>query len=400
MPARIRVLLVSSALYIGGAEQVVARLARSINRNEFEVAVCCLKSFGPIADELRRDGFEVLGPPKAKGQFGSYLTFLHLLSHIRRRNITIVHTHDTHGLADSFLAKLAVPGLKTVHTFHFGNYPHRYGRQRLMEGALWRSLDALVAVGHNQATRLGEFYRIPSRRLQVIWNGVPDASAIPGPVVNMPESTPTRPLIASVSTLIPQKGLHILLEAAALLRQSGDSYRMVIAGDGPLRNQLQEQISNLKIEDYVTLLGWVQEAGSRILPKCDIFVQSSLWEAMSVVVLEAMAAGRPAVVTNVGDNSRVVCNGQSGFLVPPGDANELASALRRLLRDSGSRVTMGNQARRLYKDTFTTERMVLAYEDLYRHMLNLTSSSQYGQCDARTKVEGCQSLVGGQDHQT
>jgi glycosyltransferase involved in cell wall biosynthesis len=269
-----------------------------------------------------------------------------------------------------------MPGLQFVHTYHFGNYPHRWKRHRLIESALWRVPDAIVAVGHAQAESIRDCYGIPEERLRVIWNGVDDPTLRSHPERLRDVAPPGVPVIASVSTLITQKGLEFLLQAATLLRESGEKFVLLIAGDGALRDELRSQASQLGLDDCVRFLGWVPQASDRVLPACDIFVQSSRWEAMSVVILEAMAAGKPMVVTQVGENPHVVIDGETGLTVPPGDPQALANGLRILLRDSGMRQRMGHAARQRYQAKFTTGHMISAYEALYCELTGNTASAR------------------------
>ena len=183
-------------------------------------------------------------------------------------------------------------------------------------------------------------------------------------------------MIGSISTLIPQKGLEFLLRAAALLRDSGERFVLLLAGGGVLQDSLRAQAQDLGLGEHVRFLGWVPQASDRVLPACDIFVQSSLWEAMSIVVLEAMAAGKPMVVTRVGENPHVVIDGETGLTVPPANPEAMASALRRLLRDKDLRQRLGHAARQRYEAMFTTQHMITAYEDLYRELASDASTSK------------------------
>lgn len=368
MPTKISVLIVNSTLHIGGAEKIAACLAHDIDRGRFDVAACYLKEPGAVADQMVQHGVELLQLPEFHPGRRDYLSSLKLRRLIRSRGVNVIHTHDIHGMVDGAVCRMLMPGLRFVHTFHFGNYPHRKRRDYLIERALWRIPDAIVAVGLAQAKALRDCYSIPSDRLKVIWNGANDPKDRTGQERIAVRENGDIPVIASVSTLISQKGIEHLLQAAAFLRDSGDRFVLLIAGDGHLRNALHTLAQNLGLSNHVRFLGWVSDASDRVLPACDIFVQSSLWEAMSVVVLEAMASGKPMVVTRVGENSHVVVDGETGVLVPPGDPRALASGLRTLLNDAGLRQKMGHAARLRYEANFTTQHMISAYESLYREL--------------------------------
>lgn len=369
---RIRLLIVNSTLHIGGAEQVAATLAERIPRDRFDVTACYLKEPGIVADQMLRAGVDLLPIPGWQPGRKDYASSLKLRRLIVASGAQVIHTHDLHGYMDGAVCRLTLPGLRHVHTFHFGNYPHRSMRHKMIERLLWRVPDALVAVGHAQAATIRSLYRIPEHRLHVIHNGVADApkSERGEPEVRLlPDAPPGVPVIASISTLIPQKGLEHLLDAAALLRNGGQRFLLLIAGEGKLRAPLEEQTRRLGLTDYVRFLGWVPQAPAHVFPLCDVFVQSSLWEAMSVVVLEAMAAAKPMVLTTVGENPHVAIHGETGLMVPPADARALADALHALLRDETLRARLGRAARKRYEESFTVHHMIENHARLYRDLV-------------------------------
>ena len=363
----IRLLIVNSTLHIGGAEQMAATLAERLDSARFDVRACYLKQNGLIGEQMAKAGVKLEPIPGIRAGRADYFSSLKLRRLLVSRRIDVVHTHDIHGLIDASICRRLLPSLRHVHTFHYGNYPRRAGRFRTIERALWRLPDALVAVGHEQAANIRQSYGIPQERLRVLWNGVEDPARAGAPAVEDPADDGT-PCIVSVSTLIGQKGLDHLLDAAARLRDGGDRFRLLIAGAGPLLETLRAQVERLRLAEHVRFLGWVPQASSRLLPAADIFVQSSLWEAMSIVALEAMAAGKAMVVTSVGENPHVVVDGSTGLLVPPADAAALAAALSRMLRDASLRAACGAAARDRYLERFTTRHMTTAYESLYREL--------------------------------
>jgi glycosyltransferase involved in cell wall biosynthesis len=366
---RRKILIVASRLHVGGAEQTIANLAAHLDRALYEVAVCYLQENGIIGEQIERDGVELLPLPGRVADRHDRLTSLKLRRLIIDNEIELLHTHDVQGFVDGCICRLAVPRLRHVHTFHFGNYPHRKVSFRYMESCLWRVPDALVAVGHAQAAAIRALYRIPESRLRVVCNGADEpvpqvASAVLNAVSNRQE-----PVIASISTLIPQKGLEQLLESAAELLRMGITFQLLIIGDGPLREALERRAAELALRDRVQFLGWVPEAAATVIPACDVLVQSSLWEAMSILVLEAMACGKPVVVTDVGDNKRMVLDKQTGLVVPARDPLALAQALRALLLEPSLRARYGKAARERHAQNFTIRHMSRRYEDLYGELL-------------------------------
>jgi len=277
----LRLLFVNSTLHIGGAERITEVLAGRVDKRRIRVAVCFLKECGTIGDAMVRAGVDLVPAPGLTPGSVDRLTSLKLRRLIRERGIEVLHTHDVHGLIDATICRRLMPSLRHVHTFHFGNYPHRDAFSQRAERLCWRSPDALVAVGHEQAAAIRDLYGIPTDRLRVIWNGVEEPLSVLGCGFRAHLRAGSPPVILSISTLIEQKGIDHLLRAARILRENGLKFRLVIAGHGHLRASLEQLASELGLGEYVEFLGWVPDAAQRILPVCDVFVQSSLWEAMS-----------------------------------------------------------------------------------------------------------------------
>jgi len=371
MPKRkVNVLLVASSLWMGGAEMVVRHLAETIDRSRFNVTVCHLKQRGIVGDQIASLGIDIVGaggetPPKV-----DYFTALKLLRVIRDRRIAVVHTHMTHALVDAAVCKLLMPWLKLVHTFHFGNYPHTEKRVLGFEQVFSRVPTRLFAVGNQQRAQILKVFHFPDSRVTTIHNGVVPAGGHRDPDFRRRVGAEGRILIGTIGTMIEQKGLQDLLRVAARLRDSGQQVMFVVIGEGHLRPELERMRRELNLEDSVVFTGWVANAGDVALPTFDIFFQPSLWEAMSMVILEAMAAGKSIVATRVGENAEVIEDGATGLLVNPRDIDGMAAALTRLIRDPSLRATFGAAARTVFDARFTVAHMTRAYEQAY---LDVTS---------------------------
>jgi glycosyltransferase involved in cell wall biosynthesis len=144
--------------------------------------------------------------------------------------------------------------------------------------------------------------------------------------------------------------------------------QFVIVGEGPLRPMLEQRRRELELDNTVVITGWIANAAARVLPAFDVFYQSSRWEAMSIAILEAMAAGKAIVATRVGDNPHVIEHGVSGLLVDSGDIEGMADALIRVC-DSELRGRLGRMARARYEQKFTLRHMIQGYEDVYRELV-------------------------------
>lgn len=257
-----------------------------------------------------------------------------------------------------------------MHTFHRGNYPNYVKRYMLMEKLFCRAPERLVAVGIEQRESIRKTYGIAPDRIVTILNGVELTEPSVEQAWQERLGYMRRPVIGTICTLIEQKGITYLLETASRLRQQGSDAVFVIVGDGPLRGELEEKCRQLGLDDHVFFAGWKPNAASTMLPLFDVFFQPSLWEAMSMVVLEAMAACKPVVVTNVGDNCHVVENEMTGLVVPPKDIDAMARALDKLIDSKELRDRFGEAGRRRFEQHYTARAMAQRYEELYTDILS------------------------------
>lgn len=241
-------------------------------------------------------------------------------------------------------------GLPTVFHLHDGSFPAWYGArrpwvQRLVRAVL-RRMDRVVVLtdGWRGPIRAIE----PALRLAVLRN----------PVV-LPAS-PGRPepgLVLFVARLWPEKGIHDLLQAVALLTHRHPDLRLVCAGDGDLQ-AVQAQLTTLGIADRVDLVGWVDGAAKDALfARAAVFVLPSYFEGLPMGVLEAMAWGVPVLATRVGGIPEALGD-EAGLMVVPGDVPALAGALHRLLADDALRAALGGAGRQRALNLFAREQVL------------------------------------------
>jgi glycosyltransferase involved in cell wall biosynthesis len=165
------------------------------------------------------------------------------------------------------------------------------------------------------------------------------------------------PVVANVAALAPHKGQkHLVAAAAELVRRLPDA-RVLIVGDGELREPLQHQISSLGLDRHVTLSGFRSDVIG-MLKSVDLVVMSSVTEGLGSVILEAMACRRAVVGTRAGGIPEVIEDGVTGLLVPPRDESALAHALATLLPDVTRRKAMGEAGRRRVESEFSLDALV------------------------------------------
>jgi glycosyltransferase involved in cell wall biosynthesis len=192
--------------------------------------------------------------------------------------------------------------------------------------------------------------------------------ATPAASVHAEFYLPTRaPVVGNVAALVPHKGQHHLIEAAALVVRAVPDARFVIVGDGELRASLEKQIRDKHLERHVLLAGFRTDVIA-LTKGFDVFAMSSVSEGMCTALVDAMAASKPAVCTAAGGIPEVMVDGRTGFLVAARDHRAMAGRLVMLLNDETLRTRMGRAALQRARDAFTVERMVAgtlaAYERL------------------------------------
>lgn len=177
---------------------------------------------------------------------------------------------------------------------------------------------------------------------------------------------PDSVIVTSISQLIPEKGIGYLIDAAALARSEGKNVSFIHVGDGRCAGEYRDRVRQLGIENHFIFAGLLnlQEIAD-ILRQSDVFTLPCTWgEAFSLVILEAMAAGKPVIATRVGGNPEAVEDGRNGLVVPPHDAQALAAAITRLHDSPDERREMGRESARR-SGHFTVQRWVDETIDVY-----------------------------------
>jgi glycosyltransferase involved in cell wall biosynthesis len=380
--ARIRLLHVITTLDPGGAENHLLSLITAADRTRFDISVIYLKGRGGLAPELER-----LGVPVQCVDVGRRYTpagLLRLLRAIRQLRPDIVHTHlfraDLYG---GIAARLAgVPAV--VSTRHNDEDFLRHPLWRLLHRLISSCEDRIIAISDHVGRYTIEIGVDNPGKVQRIYYGLdperftrPQRPGMPGMDVGRALRAefgvgPEHYLLGVVARLVPQKGHRYLLEALALAVPEEPSLRLLIAGQGPLREHLEAQARRLGLDRHVVFAGWRSDVAN-IMAALDLLVLPSLWEGFGLVLLEAMALQKPIVATRVSAIPEVVEDGVTGLLVPPADPAALAAAILRLARDRELGREMGRRGRLRLEERFTLDRMVRQTEQVY---LSLVSAGQ------------------------
>ncbi len=306
-----------------------------------------------------------------------------LRSLVRSFRPDVVHTHTAKagflGRQAALSAGAAQPAL--VHTFHGHVLEGYFGpaKERLFRGLetrLGRRTDRLIGVSEATVADLVRLGVAERARFRVIPLGL-DLSGFAS--LGEAERAASRAelgvgedevLVSFVGRVVPIKRLHLLLEAVAVARSAGARVRLAVAGDGEIRADLEAQARGLGLGEVVSWLGYRRDL-QPLAAAADIAALSSANEGTPVSLIEAAAAGVPAVSTDVGGVAEVVADGKTGILVPSGDAEALSQALVRLAGDAELRARYGAAARESALGRYSIERLLADIQEMYGELVRV-----------------------------
>ena len=371
---RMRVLHVVESLDRGGLERVVCDLAIEQQRRGHFVEVVCLFTAGEFSSDLKAAGLNVLVTGKQPGLDLKAMGRMRAV--VRDGRHELVHTHNP---VANYYACMAMP--LSWNKWPIINTRHNMGardpadlRERLFRWSIMRT--AKVAMVSPQVSRkFVDSGVVPEAKAAVVMNGIPIDRYVPA--TDEARASARRTLgvpaeahvVGSVGRLAGVKNHALLLAAAAPLCHADPALRIVLIGEGDVREALKRQALDLGIADRLLMPGERADI-AQVLPAFDVFAMPSISEGHSIALLEAACTGLPSVATEVGGNPEIVQHGRTGLLVPSQDEEALRGALDALLSDPLRRRAMGEQARAWARDTVSLDTMTTRYDDLYRTVVH------------------------------
>jgi glycosyltransferase involved in cell wall biosynthesis len=386
---QLKVMHLISNLDIGGAQEVVRTLAAYLAEAGCEPVVCTFKD-GPLRQEIEQLGIPVEVVPARRYSVVAFPKFVKDMLRLRRILLDLVQKHHVHVVQTHLLRVLDFLVLTlrdktntplifwTAHNtneelqehqlprFKWLLKPKRLG-YRLLYRLTARSVNGFIAVADGVKTELLKTIGPIEDKITVICNGVDvkryqravDRVAIRRKL-GLPEQAH---LIAVVGTLKRQKGHSYLIEAASSLVSEYLELHILFIGDGDLSEELQAQTRAAGLDQHIHFLGSRYDVPD-LLAASDYFVLPSLWEGLPMALIEAMASGLPIVATDVSGTRQVLTHGETGFVVPPGDAQRLKEAIHYLLSDPPQARALGAAAQRRIED-FSAQKQAQEHIALY-----------------------------------
>jgi L-malate glycosyltransferase len=397
--ARIKVVQFVTSFEAGGTERQVVNLARAMNSSRFDLSLACLRRSGSFLKEI--DASHV---PVAEYRIrrlydgGAVRERLRFARCLRRDGVDVLHTFNFYpnvfALPATWLTRRPVV-IASIRLTDGVLTP----AQRRVQKLSCRLADCIAA--NAEAVRqwlIADGY--DPEKIVVIRNGVDLArfTAVRRDSGLHRELglSPRVPLIATLSRLVPSKGLEVFLEAATLVSPRHPDARFLVVGEQlgtepSYRPELERRAAALGIGGQVVFMGHRADT-PEILSDVAVSVLASFSEGLSNVLLESMAAGAPVVATMVGGNPEVVEAGITGFLVPPRDAGALARAICTLLENRELAARFGAAGRRRVAASFSVEHLVRETEQLYLDLLDARDRGRVG--PDPTAVEHAAASVG------
>ncbi len=372
------VLQLISSFHQGGSERQAVQLARLLKEsNQYHVHLACLDKSGALLDEVEQMGLAEIPAYPLTGFYdrNALVQVRRFALHLQRLGIDVIQTHDFYsnifGMAASRLAGVRVRIAARRETTGW-----RTPAQKIVERQAYRFAHAIVA--NSEAVRQQLVVEgVADRKIVTIHNGIhldrlrlPEGFERAAALASF--ALPTAPHLRFVTIVAnlrhPVKDHPTFLRAARQVHARFPAARFVIAGEGELTGAMAQMAAQLGINDCVFFIGRTDRI-AELLGATDVGVLSSKAEGFSNSILEYLAAARPVVVTDVGGAREAVTDGESGYIVPAGDDEQMAARILALLENTERAQIMGERGRRVVEQKFSVAAQLAATQNLYDRLL-------------------------------
>lgn len=357
----------------GGLENGVVNLINRMPHSEWRHCIICMTDYTEFSKRIQRPDVELIALHKPEGK--AWSTYLQLWRVLPQLRPDIVHTRNLAALEGQVPAFFAgIHGrVHSEHGWDVGDLDGSNPRRRLLRRLVRPFVRYYIALSRDIERYLRDLIGVSGARLTQIYNGVDDQRFAPQ---TLPAVTPWCDadcfVFGTVGRVQAVKDQVTLLRAFALILQRDPQararLRLMIVGDGPLLPQLEQEAATLGVSDLLWLPGSRDDIPA-LMRAMNVFVLPSLSEGISNTILEAMACGLPVIASCVGGNPELIEVGQTGMLVPPADALQLAEIMASYLQQPAMAGRQGQIARQTIESRFSMQSMVDQYVAVYRKAL-------------------------------
>ena len=351
-----------------GTERHVLLLVRRLRLQGVDAVIGC-RGRSPLEAAAVEQGLPVVALAERPG----VRMLLGLFRQVRRSRPDLIHAHNgrTQLMGAIVNQVTGAPLFATQHFLKPQFTTYRGAKRALANGAhAWVNGRVTRYAAVSEAARLAmlERERLPGESVTTVPNGI-DPLVLPSPerlAALRAELTvpPGVPMVVTVARLVAEKGIGTLIDAVVIVRRTVPDAVFVVVGEGDLATPLADRARQLGVDGVVRFAGFRADA-TDVIAAADVFVLPSPAEPFGLVLLEAMALGRPVVATAAGGPLEIVVDRQTGRLVPPSDPAALAGAIVDLLQDPSARERMGAAGLQRFHERFTADRMAAATVAMY-----------------------------------
>lgn len=361
----------------GGAEQLMTTLLKHFRDAGFNIRVCALQTRGgnPIADELKHIGLPVdlIPVPNLRHP----LNLFRILRYFRFHRPQLVHTQlEFSDVLGTIAARiLGIPSVSTIHVLDkSAEKKSKVIRLKLRWFVLGKFCSRIIAVSEKTRTHHLKTGALDPKKIITVYNGI-DLSRFKD--TNESQITKTkqalhlplnRRIIITVAVLREPKGIQYMINALPKILEQIPDIHYLVVGDGEYGTSLKDLSTALSIQDHITFAGHRTDIPN-LLACSDLFVLPTLGDALPTVLIEALAAGKPVVASDVGGVPEIIENGVNGVLVPPGDPSRLAVACLQLLKNKEQSNQMILAGRRTVWQRFDVDAQIKQLSNIYEELV-------------------------------
>jgi glycosyltransferase involved in cell wall biosynthesis len=370
-PKKLKIAHITFDMRIGGTEMVIKNLIEGSDKNLFEMSIFCIEQpIGPWGLELQKNGIQIVAKARKPG-FDLSLIFA-IRKYIKHNKIGVIHCHQYTPWVYGVLAAFGTR-TKVIFTEHGRFYPDFSSwKRKLINPWLCKITNNIKSISKATKQALIEYENIPSKRIEVIYNGISpltcDTSEVETIKVELGIKNNTL-VFGTVARLDPIKNHQMMLKAFKLVKTKHQDSKLIIVGDGEEKQSIIDTIKSLNLQNDVVLTGYKTNP-TAYLAMFDIFLLSSLSEGTSMTLLESMSLSKPCVVTDAGGNKEIIVNNKNGFVSENDDAQAFADSMLKLLSNQSLREEMSGQSLVRFQQLFSDNLMNKHFCNLYLGQTN------------------------------
>jgi len=368
---KLNVCQVVNNLDAGGLEKIAISLHNGIQNQEINSFLICLDGPGSLYPQVEKNACNHLILEKPANSFFSKFPIFNLLRFrrfITSNKINVIHAHNWAALIYSVTA---TKGLSRKPKIVFSEH-NQINRATIKEKTRFlkylQCANSKLMVSKNLQDIYIKTYGI-SLKTEVMYNGI-DGKRFNPETIGTPSRSELLPVssgdfvIGTAVVLSEQKGLKYFIEAAANVCAITSDVKFIIAGDGPLREELEALAESLGLSKRLFFIGYQSEIP--LIVSCyDVYLMTSLWEGLPLSLIEALALGKPVVATDVGGNAEVVLDKENGFIVPPMAVDKITEALTEMVNNRHNLTQYKSRNVERFTSTFSLEKMLEQHVSIY-----------------------------------